>query len=179
MPVEESTNNPLKPVQNVILDTNIFNYSSNKFISTTLNSFLSLLINSGFVLAFSDISMCELLSGATVTQENDQLSVLNNFRRYLVDDNVLIGAARLQSFYKKENVPEGQIDLADKIIAATAIITGSLILTANVNDFPRPFFHEVHEERLMYRKKDSSCLQVVQLLSPNIELINQRLTERV
>ena len=172
MPVEEPANNPLNPVQNIILDTNIFNYSSNKFISTALNGFLSLLTNNGFVLAFSDISICELLSGATISQEKAQLAVLNNVRRYLLDDNVLIGAARLQSFYKKENVPEGQIDLADRIIAATTIITGSLILTANVNDFPRPFFREVHEERLLYRKKDSSCMQVVQLLSPNIELIN-------
>ena len=99
-------------------------------------------------------------------------------QKYLVDDNVLIGAARLQNLYREENIPEGQINLADRVIAATSIITGSLVLTGDVNDYPRPFFKEMHEEKIFYKKKDTSCMQIVQLLAPNIDVITQRMIER-
>ena len=58
-------------------------------------------------------------------------------------------------------------------------ITGSLILTANVRDFPWPFFHQVENRHIYYKDKNKiqKCF-IVSLIRSDIELINFRLKER-
>lgn len=70
------------------------------------------------------------------------------------------------------------ISLADKVITATSILSGSLVLTADVNDFPRPFFSEAEEKLIEYRKKNKTNMISLQILRPNIVYINQRFSER-
>ena len=89
---------------------------------------------------------------------------------------ILYLAAQLQSLYHKEKIPYQHISLADRIIAATAIYTNSSILTADINDFPRPFFTEVEEKLFHYRHKNCTKLQVMQLLAPNYSLFTTYLS---
>lgn len=166
------------PRQYILLDTNILQYLANKHISEKLIPFITTLLDLNFELALSEISICESLSGVTLDQEKRALDTLAMFQRYLVDQTILLGAARLQNIYKTEKIPDGKINLADRVIAATSIIGGFLILTADINDFPRPLFKEIHEEKIIYRKKNKSNLMVIQLLEPNIPLIKHRLNER-
>jgi len=84
---------------------------------------------------------------------------------------VLITAGRLQNIYRVYGIEEGRISLADRIIASTAFVTSSDIVTSDVNDFPRPVFKESHEELFFYRRKNKTNVQVVQVLSPNFDLM--------
>lgn len=166
------------PVQYIILDTNIIQYLNDKHIEYQLYLYLLDLIKGGFGFAISDVSVYELLSGVTVKQEEVAISTLSNFRRYIVNTNVLVAASQLSTIYKREKISDQEITLADKLVGATAILTGSLVMTANVNDFPRPFFTEAEEKLFYYKHKNKTCMRVVQILKPNLPVMQQRFSER-
>jgi predicted nucleic acid-binding protein len=167
------------PKQNLILDSNIIEYASNKYCSVELNPYLSDLLKRGFGFAISDITIFELLKGASVKKENEMLQILNNFQRYYLTENVLTAASQIETLYKMESVDPKQMGYGDMFIAATSILTGSLILTANSRDFPSPFFQEVERLPLIYneRKNRARCI-LISILSPDINMINQRFSER-
>lgn len=164
-------------IQNIILDTCILQYFSDKYISSELRTYLIDLLGRGFGLAISDVSIMELLQDATVKRETEGMNSLKPFVRYNLLDNTLIAAAQLSTLYKRDKCHDG-ISMADKIIGATAVLSGSLILTADINDYPRPFFSESEEKLVTYRKNNRPNMISMQLLRPNIIYINQRFTER-
>ncbi len=166
------------PTQILILDTCVLQYTSDKYIAKDLLVYLVELMRRGFSLAISLISVYELLSGATEAKEKEGLSILNLFKNYQMDGNLLLAASQLSTLYEKEKVPSQNISVQDKIIAATAVLTGSLIITADINDFPRPFFDTVEEKLFYYQKKNKTNMRVIQLLRPNLLVINQRFSER-
>ncbi len=171
-----STDNPIK--QNIILDTCILQYLGDRHISLELNTYLLDLISRGFDFAISDISIQELLTGTTIKQEQVGLKLLNGLVRYSIFHNILVAAAQLTTLYRQDKVKNEHISIPDKIIASTAILNGALVLTADVHDFPRPFFSEAEEKLIIYRKKDKSNILCLQILKPNIDYINQRFSER-
>lgn len=166
------------PQQYIIFDTNILQYSTSKHTTAPFIQYLSDVIGRGFGLAISEITIFELLSGATVKQERARFQTLSLFKRYKISEQVLVGAAQLATLYQRENILTQNISTADMIIAATAILTGSLVMTANVNDFPRPFFREAEERLINYRYKNRPRMIPVCLLSPNIPVISKRFGER-
>lgn len=174
--------NPHIPQQNIILDTNILQYTGNKKFSVELILYLADLARRGFGFAISDVTYYELLSGTTVKQEQQSIELLDKFNRYFVEITVLIAASRLSTLYYHQCKLEGRtshdISFEDKIIASTAILTGSLILTANINDFPRPFFQEAEEKAIFYRDRNITKMLILQLLRPNQTIILQRFQER-
>lgn len=174
------TKAPNEPAtQHILLDTCILQYLSNKQLGEQLIPYLVALQERKFILAISEISIYELLSGSTIKQEQEGLAVLNLFKVYQIIQNVLIAASQLSTLYHcEEGLPDNAISPQDKFIAATSVLTGSLILTANVSDFPRPFFQEVEEKLIFYRKKDKTRMQVVQILRPNNVFIQTRFTDR-
>lgn len=145
-------------------------------------SYLTNLMGRGFGLVISEVSYYELLSGTTTKQEKDRLNFLNELTRYLVELRVFIAASQLSTLYsqqcKRENRTSHEISCPDKIIAATAVLTGSLILTANISDFPRPFFREAEERLIFYKDHDKTQILVLQLLDPNNSVIQQKFQER-
>lgn len=173
----------LTPRQNIILDTNILQYIGNKKIAPGLLVYLADLVNRGFGLAISEISCYELLSGTTIKQEQEGLNLLEKFVRYTVDIQVILAASQLSTLYFHQRKLEDrevdrEISPQDKFIAATAILTNSLIITANINDFPRPFFQEAEEKPLLYKDNNKIRMLVVQLLRPNQTVTQQRFQER-
>lgn len=169
------------PKQNIILDSNIIQYTADKFASQVFVQYLSDLLKRGFGLAISDISIFELLKGAYVKKENEMLQLLSIFIRYYLVDRVLVAAAQLETLYKLDGIDPKQIEAGDKLIGSTAILTGSLILTANARDFPSQYFPEVERKPLMYSIKNknnfSKCI-LVTLLNPDINMISQKFSER-
>ncbi|MHA1305138.1 MAG: type II toxin-antitoxin system VapC family toxin [Candidatus Heimdallarchaeaceae archaeon] len=165
-------------IQNIILDTCILQYINDKKISTQLISYLGDLTKRGFGLAISDISIQELLTSATIKQERNGLALLSKLRAYRVESTILVGASQLSTLYSQEKISNQNISIPDKIIASTAILSGSLIMTADVNDFPRPFFLEAEEKLFFYKHKNKTNMRVIQILRPNKEVINQRYSER-
>lgn len=177
---ENTTNQP--STQDVILDTCILQYIGNNKILGGMLAYLLDLVKRGFGLAISEISYFELLSGATIKQEKNAVDLLDKFTRYLVDLRVLVAASQLSTLYfhqcRSEERSVQDISLQDKVIASTAILTGSLILTANINDFPRPFFQEAEEKPIFYKHRNKMQMLVLQLLRPNQVVIQQRFQER-
>lgn len=173
-----SNDPPAQVKQDIILDTCLLQYLSDQKISKELVDYLMELQGANFDLAISNISICELLSGTTKRQEADGIGILSLFKKYQVDDNVLLATSQLSTLYGREKIPGQDISIADKIIAATAVLTGSLILTADIHDFPRPFFKEAAEKLFYYSIRNKTCMRVVQIFSPNTVIINQRFSER-
>ncbi len=166
------------PVQYIILDTNILQYTGNKDIAVALITFLSELVQRGFKLAISDISIYESLCGTTISQEIEIIETLKLFPNYQITNDVLIASSRLSTLYKNEGVPISQVEIPDKIIASTAILNNSLVLTANVNDFPRPFFAEAEIRHVLFRKNSKDHLLSVMLLRPDLAVILDRFSKR-
>src|SRR5436190_12815902 len=155
------------PEQKIILDTNIFSDIHDKNIGFSLTMYLLDLIKRGFGFALSDITIYELMRGLSKEKEKKMLSFLSPYFSYYLTREVLITTAQLDNLMKMENINVNSVDHGDKIIAATAILTGSLILTANTRDFPWPFFHEVEYNPLFYNdhNKKKKC-HMISLLSP-------------
>lgn len=168
-----------QPKQNIVLDSNIIQYSVDKNASVVFVPYLLELFQRGFGFAISDITIYELLKGANVKNEAEMLRILNIFQRYYLTDNVLIASAQLETIYKIENIEPKQIENGDKFIGATAILTGSLILTSNSRDFPWPYFQELERKPLVYNEKRnrSKCI-LASVLSPDIAMVNRRFSER-
>lgn len=171
--------NKTQPKQNIILDSNIIQYSADKNASLVFVPYLSELLKRGFGFAISDVTIYELLKGANIKNEAEMLRILNIFQRYYLTDNVLIASAQLETIYKIEGIEQKQIEDGDKFVGATAILTGSLILTANSRDFPSPYFQELERRALIYTEKRnrSKCI-LASVLSPDIAMINRRFSER-
>lgn len=167
------------PKQNIILDSNIIQYSVDKSASIVFVPYLSELLQRGFGLAISDITIYELLKGSSIKNETEMLRILNIFQRYYLTDNVLIASAQLETIYKIEGIEAKQVESGDKFIGATAILTGSLVLTANSRDFPSPYFQELERKALIYieKRNRSKCI-LASVLSPDINMINRRFSER-
>lgn len=79
---------------------------------------------------------------------------------------------------KMENIQVNGVDHGDKFIAATAILSGSLILTADVRGFPWPFFHEIEYNPLIHIVGKKTKSHMIGLLRPDFDLIKRRFEER-
>lgn len=167
------------PKQTIIIDTNIFSYIGEKEIGTHIILYLIDLLKRGFGFAYSDITIYELLRGSTESKEHKMLGILNPYFRYFLSENVILAAARLDNIMKAEKIEVNTVDHGDKFIAATAILTGSLIMTANTRDFPWPLFHEAESEPIIFqdKSKKSKCY-MISLIRPDFDLINLRFKER-
>jgi predicted nucleic acid-binding protein len=165
--------------QTVILDTNIFSYIGDKDISVHVVLYLIDLVKRGFGFAYSDFTTYELLRGTTENKESAMLKLLSPYFRYYLSENVILTAARLDNIMKAEKIEVNSIDHGDKFIAATAILTGSLIMTSNGRDFPWPLFHEIENKPLTFRDKNmrTRCY-MVSLIRPDFDLINLRFKNR-
>ncbi|MBP8961097.1 PIN domain-containing protein [Patescibacteria group bacterium] len=176
MPNDKKQN---KLTRSVILDTNILQYLANEKIYNELMTFLEELVDQDFTLAISDISICELLTGTDTKKEKDCLETLQLFQHFSINENTLVAAARLHNMYNSQkNICIEKISQADRIIGATAILTGSLILTANLCDFPRPIFQEVYTKHIRYNKRERPYLLVIQLLRGDEVVISSELSSR-
>ncbi len=157
---------PLK-APDILLDSCVIQYIADKRIRNGLVPYLTDILKRNHTLALSEITVYELLQGAPITKEAELIDWIKVFKHYVVDLNVLVAAARLRTFYDMNKLPQAQISDGDKIIAATSTLTGSLVLTANGNDFPRPFFIEVEQRQVYYSSKNIQKMITLQLLAPN------------
>lgn len=161
----------------VILDTNIIRYIGNKSISIALNSYLQELTERSFIFTLSEITIFESLAFSKLHQEIKIATTLNNFIHKPITKEVLATASWLTKLYSAADIPFQQISTEDDIIAATALLTSSLILTANVNDFPRPFFTEYEEKLIFYNYKNRKRMIAIYMLEPNIPFIKEKFNE--
>ncbi|MBP9817690.1 PIN domain-containing protein [Candidatus Shapirobacteria bacterium] len=161
-----------------ILDTNIVQYSSSRGTSIPFTNLLADLDSQGHSLYFSEYSIFELLRGAKLKTETELVSILDKFKKYPVDTNILLTAAQLETVYRMESIPCEKISDGDKIIAATSIITNNFILTTNGRDFPWPYFIEQERTPLVFNENHYSKTILVATFSPDLNLLMKRFSER-
>ncbi len=75
-----------QPKQNIILDSNIIQYSADKNASIVFIPYLLELLQRGFGFSISDITIYELLKGTNAKNETEMLCILNIFQRYYLTD---------------------------------------------------------------------------------------------
>lgn len=168
--------------QYVILDTNILSHSLDSRYRDQIEEHFRELNKKGFGLALSKITRGELLSNKSLSQETEAIEILNKFpNQYEITNEVLDLSGRLLKVYTHQGNLEGrtirEINLPDRIIAATAMLTGSIIMTENVGDFPLPFFHEDGDVYIEANEGSIKKVRAFLFLKPDVNFINQRLSE--
>jgi len=81
-------------------------------------------------IVFSAISETELLSGKECNDPNDKeriLHILSKFKKVAVDNPITIFAGDIRRIYG--------LEVPDAILAASAMSTGSILVTRNIKDF--------------------------------------------
>lgn len=169
---------PPAPQQRIILDTNVISRIDSTDQGMQIGLYLLELSKRGFGFALSDVIVYELLRGNLKAKEAKMLESLADFFSYYLTTNVMIAAAQLDNLMKIDEINVNSVDYGDKLIAATAILTGSLILTNNSRDFPWPFFHEVEPKSIFYKEGEKQKCLCLALLQPDIQHINLRFNER-
>ena len=158
----------------VILDTNILVYLNNKYINRSLKQHIDVIIKENLDLSISDITVTELLAKATKSKERQAYDWIKTLqlKRIEVTPLVLELTGYFSRIYIETKMPVAEKEIADKIIAATSFLEQTYILTADVNDFPRPFFLEYDHALIQYNKDQTISTIFVALLRPNNPLIN-------
>jgi predicted nucleic acid-binding protein len=162
----------------IILDTNLFSDLTDQHLASPITAYLFDLDKRGFEFAISDITLYELMRGQTTVNEKKRLDLLSSVFRYNLSSDIMITSAQLDNLMKMENIQVNGIDHGDKFIAATAILSGSLILTADVRGFPWPFFHELEYNPLIHKIGNKTKSHMIGLLQPDFDLTKRRFGER-
>ena len=169
------------PIKNsvIILDTCVLQYLSKEEIRPTLLGLFKILERNNNVLRVSDITTFEIFSECPKEKEKKLSEIWRHFPRYKVDPKVTMAAAHLSTLYRFENnIEHSRIGVGDKIIGATAFLTGSYILTTDSNDFPRPFFSEKYIEKVIYTEKNKEKMIHFYFLQAEYPIIYHRLQNR-
>lgn len=168
----QQPNNEENPAKKfLLLDTNTLSRASacrgdrTKASETVANQIVTYLKdlfskeNDTWSVAISSITYYELVNESSIEDEIKIEKALEGAQRFVVDDIILRIAARLGCFYGEKEVGVGkdQVSFADKIIAATAFVTGSIVYTTNMRDFPAPFFAEATQLRKIIQYESKGC----------------------
>lgn len=164
--------------RNVILDSCIIEYLLNKEMSDVLTAQLDLWRGKAFGVAISELTYSELIDGAHLDKETKVIDFLDQFYSLPITKRITKGAGKLGSVYKQEFQLEKSISLGDKVIAATAIIFSAPIITANVKDFPQPFFNVLLSKNIVYKQNDRRKMIYIAFLYPNYEYIKHAFSIR-
>lgn len=160
----------------LLFDSCVVEYLLQKDIFESFNMLLSDWKSKNYFnnAVISEITYAELLNGANIGKEKKVIEKLDSFSKFQIMERNLIGAGKLGSVYYQENQEYKRISLGDLIIAATSIIENTPILTADVKDFPFPFFKQSISENIQSKKHIYS----VAILKPDYNVINSRFKER-
>ncbi len=168
------------PNRYIVLDTCIIQHFAEVDLYKQMLNSLRKFEKLGFGFAVSEYVFFESLDGASIEREGQRIKALSGFKIFDTGKNMFIVAARLGSLYSDEKIPPQQISTGDKILAATAFMTNSIIYTTNGRDFPMPFFKCLEMNTLTFKKKNghTSCIMEY-YLEPQIDYIVSRDNDRL
>lgn len=163
-------------INKVILDTNILHDGVSKAYSDGIADLLPKIESRGLGLALSSFSLFEVYRGLNKDKIPVTRRLVDTIAPLEADVATFRIAAALYSCYHHHPATKNTTkydDDGDLVIAATAFRYNAALLSANGNDFPRPFFSEL-ESYTITRRSDKAEL-VIQLLKPEIHVFNQAL----
>lgn len=161
-----------------LLDSCIIEYLFNEDLNSIVDEQLIKWSDDIFKPAISDITYAELIDGVIKDKEDRLVKLLDKFYNIAVTQRVLKGSGKMGCVYKEKDNQFSNISLGDKIIAATSVIHNIIIVTANIKDFPYPFFESIASESLVYFHKTKKRMISIALLKPNYEYINYAFENR-
>lgn len=147
-----------KPI--VISDTNIFSYLLDEKIVEQIIKILEE-VEKDYELAWSAVTRYELICKGTQKMKK-VVDILDRFKAFNVDRKVFGFAALFFCL--------GVKGVGDSIIAATALLNKTYLLTADGSDFPEPYFsEEKHWIVKSVNSKNRVSALVIHLLKVNIK----------
>lgn len=170
--------------QRILFDTNALQYLFSAKTKPSFEKAVLELDTEGYGRAISHISIFEAIKSTSINGAKQFEEKLNGsqterpFKRYPLDLDTLMSSAILYNIYSLCDQTKpilNAISQPDLFIAATAILTDSLILTADCNHYPRPFFKEIEEIEINYRSKNHPKSIFVMLLEPNYMVIQSHI----
>ncbi|MDO8609833.1 MAG: hypothetical protein Q7R95_04750 [bacterium] len=141
--------------------------------STQIQSILQKWQKNVFGLAINQIVLSELIDGTFMKKEGIIIDTLRQYHNIPVTERQIIVSGKLGSIYRQTNITQN-ISLVDKIIGATSIITNYPIITANINDYPQPYFEVIDSHKLIHKKK----LIKIGLIKPDYIILNSAFAGR-
>lgn len=160
------------PQRYFVIDSCILEYLLRKEMIDPILQQLDMWRGNYLEIGISEITYAELLDGAYRDKELKVIELIEKLYSFSISKSVLKTAGKLGSIYKQEFGAEKGISIGDKIIAATSIIHGAPIVTANIKDFPQPFFRVIKNKNIIYRKDSSDRMIYIAVLYPNYDYIN-------
>ncbi len=161
----ETKSNPTG--QYVILDWNIVQYWISKKMRRAISPVLTEVVEAGLQLAISEISVFEAQCQLPVTKHLIALAAIDDIPRFPIDTHTHLVTGTIVSCYKNHADTKshaGEISLQDSFNAACALQNRAMLLTADFNDYPRPFFDEVARWEI---QNDRGNHQKIYLLAPD------------
>lgn len=117
----------------------------------------------------SDITFYELVCKGTKDIKNIVDAIVENFEMYKVDREVLGFSALMNCI--------GIKGVGDSIIAATAFLNSSNILTTNSRHFPDHLFDELKSWFITKKTKGRTISLGLYLLKPNVKSISEKMSD--
>ncbi len=154
-----------------LLDSCVVEYFLKEELSPHVQLTLDHWVNKDINLAISAVTYSELIAGAKKEKVEIVKNTLNQYYCFEVSTRILTGAGVMQTLYNSRDPDRRDPGLADKIIAYTSILYNSPIITANVRDFPHPYFITVDSKNINYKRKNKDHYITLDILQPNYEII--------
>lgn len=130
----------------ILADTNILQYGVSKLHADLIAKIYETLKQESYVLTVSDYTVFEIYRGLAINRIRNVKNLVDDQLSINVDNQTFKIAAALSTCYRRHDSTKVYADRysdGDIVLAATAFRHNMLLLTANGNDFPRPFFEEL------------------------------------
>lgn len=157
-----------------ILDTNILDYGFKKDFAESVALLIEQLAKE-YELVTTQFSRFELFRGLTSARIPAAKALFDSFTCIDINGDVFKIAAALSSCYKNDSATSSRASSygdGDIIIGAACLVNNAFIITANINDFPRPYFLESSAAYTITSPRTNKTI-TIGALRPNIPYVNQ------
>jgi len=158
-------------VQKLIVDTNILQYAAREEYANGAARLFQTLLDRKLEAYISGYTAFEVYRGIASKKIPVTRAIVDQFTAALPDILTYKVAAILTTCYNTHEATKSyasRISDGDVVIAASAIRDQAGVLTANGNDFPRPFFTEVESFQLENSK--TGAIIIAHLLEPDLSV---------
>ena len=163
--------------KSLLLDTQIIQYAVKESSYSVEISKLLRKLSKSYAIGISEFTKFEIYRGLNPQRVQGTKKLVDSFKSTEVDKSVIKIAAALFSLYKATPPLRGHysdIKDGDYILAASAFVFNSFLLSSDYDDFPRPFFNEKNKHSVEYLAKKGRGTQKIYVyeLEPDIKVFN-------
>lgn len=165
------------PHKLAILDTNIILYGLKSEYALSVSKLITEL-SCKYELVTTQFTRFELFRGMISAHIPDAKLLFNSFSCIDITGDIFKIAAALSTCYKNDTATSSRANSysdGDIIIGASGFTSDAVVVTANINDFPRPYFDELSTKHSITSQKKGTTI-AIGVLKPNIAYLNQNIS---